>query len=466
MHANKWALLLLVMLLLISITPAQAASPVSSAAFQPWKIQLLKGDVGNVVNMSAAFVGQTEIPMISYSITGSTRIYRTFRATPAVTGNCGINNSWYCTYTQYDNLIPGSLSQMAVEQTTANTFTVGWAYSTGTMVHVVTIEFNNNMTLVGSPQEDVMQIGKFGASIVGAPSLQFDHGDYLIALTVEGSDDFYTQRLVFINYRTIKSQTCLNIDSNYYCSVVDQSIGMNSMGAPSFQLDSDSYAGIAYYKAGADFGLMFAYPHMDNPSVPHNCSTGILNWRCISILGDAGTTTIGREVRISRRAASGLQTAIAFTLQNSTGNILMHATFVGSGGNCGDDLDYLGGHELKWECHLPPSTKLLSTRSFSIAIDPLGYSVIAYEDALSDPSPVDLYLTYPPERKGGSGFDWPEQYIDGAPVTEVVTGGRAAIALNSQGFGFIAYLQAEDYGAADLKIAWQFSRIYLPLLRR
>jgi hypothetical protein len=157
---------------------------------------------------------------------------------------------------------------------------------------------------------------------------------------------------------------------------------------------------------------------------------------------------------------------IAFTFGNTSfGKYLFHAGFVGSGGNCGTDLNYLGVSVDMWKCNLIAFLGILD-RSYSIAVDPQGYSVIAYEYALTDDSPVDLYLAYPNARVGIAGPGWMEQQIDGAPSTLVDTGAQAALSLNSAGLGFIGYLQEEDYELPDLKITWQQFGNFLPLIKR
>ena len=59
------------MVFLLGATSAEAASSGSSAANQRWKVQLLKGGEDSVRNLSTAFVGVSQIPMLSYSKTGS-----------------------------------------------------------------------------------------------------------------------------------------------------------------------------------------------------------------------------------------------------------------------------------------------------------------------------------------------------------------------------------------------------------
>jgi hypothetical protein len=148
---------------------------------------------------------------------------------------------------------------------------------------------------------------------------------------------------------------------------------------------------------------------------------------------------------------------------------IWHAEYVGSGGNCGEEPTLYLGTIKRWHCtDVAILGDLASwyTPSFSIAVDPQGYSVIAYNDDPGDLAPVYLYVAYPKERVGIAGPGWIAQKIDGPPVTEVATGAQAALSLNSTGLGFIGYLQEEDYELPDLKIAWQQFQIFLPLIIR
>ncbi len=459
MKTKRWLPLLMVIIFLAGNSHAIAAPSASSVASMPWKVQLLKG-AETTVNLSTAFVGANEIPMLGYAKTGSYFIYFAFRATPARPGNCGLNNAWYCNYAaQTTAFMPSTLSAMATERKT-DTFLVGWAFSNGEKIRVFTIEYKNDMTFVASRLTDVVSLATLGGSLVGAPSLQIRNGKFFLAFTVLGNDDFWTHTLYYVAESVTANTTCQPTLSHYFCSPVDQSLGQSSMGAPSFQLASDGTTGMAYFKAGTNYGLMFAYIRTGHA----NCQSGSAYFRCISIF--ANVDAINRVGSVVKAAVGKTPSAraIAFTLQNATANILMHATFVGSGGNCGDDLNNLDVSVPMWKCNLVTAHEL-AQRSFSITIDPQGYPVIAYEDALADVAPVDLYLAYPNARLGLPGLDWVKQYIDGYPDTIVSTGGQVSLSLNSGGLGFIGYLQ-EDYPPPDLKIAWQWCRVALPLIKR
>ena len=235
MKTNRVILITLVMMILIGATSAEAASSGSLAATRPWTAQLLKGGEDSVRNLSTAFVGVSQIPMLSYSKTGSAYIYRAYTATSAVPGNCGPSNSWYCNQWFISGLVPGTVSPMATYQKTADTYLVQWAFSNGTMIRVASLELNNNMSYVTSSVQDLIQLNKFGGTLVGTPSLQIVAGHYKLAATIRDSSDLYGYKLVYMDYSFPNNTSCLDAGSQYQCDVIDSSNGLNSMGAPSLQ---------------------------------------------------------------------------------------------------------------------------------------------------------------------------------------------------------------------------------------
>jgi hypothetical protein len=465
MKANKVIHITLVLVFLLGATSAEAASSGSSTASQRWKVQLLKGGEDSIRNLSTAYVGISETPMLSYDKIGSPYIYRAYTATSAVPGNCGPNNGWYCNQWFISGLVPGTVSPMATWQKTADTHLVRWAFSTSTMIRGASLELNNNMSYVTSSLQDLIQLNKFGGTLVGSPSLQIMAGHYKIAATIRDNTDLYAYKLVYMTYASPNNTTCLDAGSNYQCDVIDSSNGSNSMGAPTLSMAANGMVGIEYSKAGTQFGLMYAYPHTSSSLYPSNCGTFLDPWRCISIFADVGTSTVGRDVKAAMGTAAD-HVGIAFTFGNASfGKYLFNASYVDSGGNCGTDLNFYGESVDKWNCKLIAFLGI-PDRSYSIAIDPQEYSVIAFEYASTDQSPVDLYLTYPNARVGIASPGWALQRIDSAPTTLITTGGQAALSINNTGFGFIGYLQEEDYVLPDLKITWQQFETFLPLIKR
>ena len=463
MKTNRVILLTMAVILFAGTISVGAAPSGNLAVNQPWKIQLFTSGLANIKNLSTAFVGDQQIPILSYSlnVAGDHYLYYAHPATTAAPGNCGLNNTWHCVKYWFGNLVPGTLSPINVSQKADKHILLQWAFETVGMIRGTAIELTPDMNYYTYTQGDLLKLSNFGGTLVGTPTLGFSGGRLEMAATIRDNTDIFVNKLVYMNYTIISNTSCLDGAAHYYCAVIDQSNGPNSIGAASLQVAPDGASGIAYTKNG---NLMFAYFHMSSGLVPSNCGPNGNTWRCISIFAGAGTTVVGNEPR-QAAGLTGSNRAIAFTLGNTSSKYLMHATFVGSGGNCGTDLDYLGHSVDMWKCNLLVFLGVFD-RSFSIAIDPQGYSVIAYEDAKDDYSPVDLYISYPKARLGLAGPGWTEQGIDGVSNLTVDTGAEAALSLNDAGLGFIGYLQEEDYELPDLKIAWQQFKTYLPFTKR
>jgi hypothetical protein len=467
MKAKKVIFLTLVLALLVSTTAVDAATLSATAANSPWTVQLLKGGEDGVRNLATAFVGKFQTPMLSYSRVGLHRIYQAYAATSAVPGNCGPNSTWYCTYWNDSALVPGTVSNMATGLYGPDSFGVKWVYQAGGYLRGATVERMNDMTPVTDDWEDLIQLSKFGGVLVGTPSLQMVGGHFRLAAIIRGGGDFPVYSLVYMYYiGNVANNTCKVSGFAYQCDVISTSVGYNSMGSPSFQMAPDGTVGIAYYYVKE---LKYAYPHTNTVHWPSNCGPGGNTWRCISIFAGTPTGTVGQVVKFAF-GPTGSDRGIVFTYDDTLIEVtLKHAEYVGSGGNCGSDKNRFGVTALRWKCtDVAILGDLASwyTPSFSIAVDPQGYSVIAYNDDPGDLAPVYLYVAYPKERVGIAGPGWIAQKIDGPPVTEVATGAQAALSLNSTGLGFIGYLQEEDYELPDLKIAWQQFQIFLPLIKR
>ncbi len=175
-----------------------------------------------------------------------------------------------------------------------------------------------------------------------------------------------------------------------------------------------------------------------------------------------------RGLSVSRNTAikQASQSIIAFTDDDVFLPLtLYHADYVGSGGNCGYDGSF-GGYVYKWQCDDLVLYYYQNTQSFSLDIDPDGYSVIAYDFTPVDLANRDLYIVYPNARIGNPNPGWTAQKIDGATVYDVETGALAAISLRDDGIGFISYLQKEAYEIDDLKIAFQTFRVMLPVVSK
>ena len=469
MKGKRLVLILTTLLLIMGVINAEAALPSAEAADWPWTVKAFDEDEDSVMNLSTTFVGAHEIPMFSYTKDdGKHRIYQAFLAPSKDLAICGPNNAWYCTYWWDKDLVPGTVSNVATLRYGSDTFGIKWAFKAGGKIRGATAELMNDLTLVTNTWEDLIDLGKFGGILVGAPSLQNKGGKFRLALTVRDNTDFYGHNLVYMYYSGVNNNSCLSSGSKYQCDVIEIAYGMGSIGAPSLQVSPDGKVGIAYYFVR---DLKYAYPFPE--SIPlqmryPNCGPGGDTWRCITIFDAVTPNTVGTKVK----QAVGLTDAdrgIAFTYHASLTNALKLAKYVGSGGNCGEDGKVFTNPILRWQCSDVDNIANHPSGTFSIAIDPEGFPVIAYDNTDDDMAPTSLHLSYPKARIGDSDPGWTRQTIDPAPHIDVNVGGQAALALNSDGLGFIAYRVDDGYNlTTPLKYALQqqtFS-IFMPLIQR
>ena len=463
MNTKRVKLLVIVMVFLTGVISVDAASLNSTAAQQPWTVQRIDGNVPDVWNLSTAFVGKNQVPMLSYTKTGSNRIYQVHLATEEVPGNCGPDQTWYCNYWQDLDLLEGTVSNLATFLYGPDTFGVKWAYGTtdGTL-RGATVEYLNDMTYVTQSWEDLIDLGKFGGILVGPPSLQVVGGWYRAAVTIRSGGGFPTYKLVYMYKTGIQNSSCVQSGTSLYqCDVIEEAIGYDSIGTPSLQVGSDQTVGIAYYKNGA---IKYAYPWTEGVIFrPVNCGPGDpKTYRCISI---SEISTVGQKVALAIGKDSS-ERGLVFAFSTTLFDGLKHANYVGSGGNCG--LDGLLGFDpiYRWQCDDIAGSGQVSDifdLTFSIDIDPEGFSVVAYEfdDKLS--------IIYPKARLGDSTSGWTSQVIDGNDFSE--TGNLPSISINNDGLGFIGYMQPTycsgpvciPDNSPNLKVALQRFNTYLPL---
>lgn len=466
MNKNKILIAFVTALIVITFT-VNATSFSATSVDQPWEVQFLQDSVDSgIKNISTAFGGGSQIPMVSWNI--GSEIYHAFPENAYFSGNCGQDNSWKCygiSASVTDVLSEGTVSQMATQHF-INTFVVGWVYKTSNnKLQGVKYEYSDSGEYLTRNWNDLIELNKFGGVLVGTPSLQFNGNNYHIALTIRSGGDFPTYKLVYLYKSSVNNTSCINAGSLYQCDVIEESTSPQVIGAPSLSLTPGGSVGIAYSKGNE---IKFAYPHTNTTFWPSNCGPGSpQTWRCISIKTESATGTLGKEPKFDFGATSS-EAGIVYTYDDTLiEKTLFHAAYVGSGGNCGSDKTSIGTTVFKWNCtDVDQFTYLSSTPSFSITIDPEGYSVIVYNNALGGMSPISLYIAYPKMRVGSTDSGWMREMIDGAPTTLIQTGAQASLSFNQSGLGLIAHLQEEDYQLPDLKIALQHTNIYLPMVIR
>ncbi len=149
--------------------------------------------------------------------------------------------------------------------------------------------------------------------------------------------------------------------------------------------------------------------------------------------------------------------------------LLKHAfSITGSSTTCG-----LPGSP-HWQCDTV-DTAGTGARGLSLAVDPAGYSVIAYENAPDEgPSSVKVaqMWIYGPGNCGvaGDANKWQCEWVEApAPATGgyVSMGAYVALTIDPDGLGRVAYSVDDDfYSTGSLRFAYQALPVYLPLVRR
>jgi hypothetical protein len=279
-------------------------------------------------------------------------------------------------------------------------------------------------------------------------------------------DEFGNAHVVFVtksnnHYKlTYAHETSTTTDTcggtvYWQCDVIQDVIGDQLGGQPTIVINASNSPRILYYNSAMD--LMLAYP---KPAfVPGTCLPD-LTFRCVFISNEIQSDS-DMDMAIDIDSS---QPHLAWTFTDSLSQTwVYHARYVGTGGNCGHDAyyNYLT-HQVdyadRWECHFAGSIGLDPPyKDISIAVDSNNNPVIAYNT--DNGSNYDLYVSY---GIPGDPYSYQHQKVDGKGVN---TGLEVDISLDMYDRGFIAYIEDREY-EPTLKIAFQDSYVYLPLIRR
>jgi hypothetical protein len=464
---------LVLAMLLGSSGAAQAAIPSADAATYPWEKYVINDNKPGVLNLSTAFVGNNQVPMMSWGETDKDIIYRAHRTLDG-DGNCGPDDAWNCLSAGATNLVDGTISNLATE-TFINTHVIRWAFQSGSNIRALTIEQHDDMSYATSSFLDLVDLNKFGGLLVGAPSLISDGLRYRMAFTAResGGGDFPLHQMVYMYYSGTANNSCKD-GSLYQCDVIQLAYGPGTIGPASLQVDPEGSVGIAYFYNGA---IKYAYPWSGIIFTrPANCGPGGDTWRCINIF-DTSTGTLGSVAKLAY-GSSNDAAGIVFSFKPVDKDFVMRAIYVGSGGDCGQDGTTLlpVNPIYRWSCNdVDAFIDDINMTTYSIFFDPEDYPVIAWNNKFTGDTRQRLYLAYPSARVGlGSG--WTKQIIDGNDWS--TTGMLAALSISNDGLGFIGYMQptyracGEIYCLLDsspnLKAALQVIALntYLPAIMR
>jgi hypothetical protein len=245
------------------------------------------------------------------------------------------------------------------------------------------------------------------------------------------------------------SGNCGGILKDWQCDPVD--ISFNSDIRSSLHISAGDNPSIAYFGGSRD--LMFA----TKGGGLYNCGVGN-TWSCqiVDSVGD-----VGLYPSFVRDVITGIPHIAYYDATNDT---LKYAKYVLSGGNCGDYNS--------WQCDtIDTMGSSVTDMGLSLALDPDGYPVIAYQQT-SESEPAVLKIARPAHRLGlpigNCGpqdlyYLWQCETIDDASANTSV-GNYLDLAVNSGGLAIIAYYESDSYHySGNLKIAYQLLNLYLPI---
>jgi len=285
----------------------------------------------------------------------------------------------------------------------------------------------------------------------------------------QGDIRFY--RLVYMQYVGGNDNTsCSSTPSGYQCDVIESGA---SIASPSLAYAGED-TGIAYVKGNA---VRYAYPWdppIYPPDRPVNCGTEDNPWRCIDIVNPSGGATVGSRVALAH-GSDDTHAEIVYSIRPTTKDMLMRASYVGSGGDCGGDGNTIGPSPqpvYRWNCRdVDAFIDNLADTTFAVTFDPNDFPVVSWNNKYTGDSAQRLYISYPAARVG-EGTGWKKQVVDGNAYS--TTGIWNDISINSAGLTSIAYIQPVfracptcPVDATDnLKVTRQFFKTYLPLIQK
>jgi hypothetical protein len=426
---------------------AQAGPPLSAQSNAPWFIETIESTpmvyVGRYVSVDVR-QGSAPIMISHYDATnGDLRMAR-FQE---VGGNCGPHNRWHCTLRDGDVGDVGQYSSLALGPILPIWKSSVAYYDAGDGA----LDYEG---IVGSAP------GGIGFGPIDSPGLAgFTAGKYA-SLALDSSGDphiAYNYRTPvsggqeFLKYATATPGGTGNCGSGlqegkWQCDTIDS--GAVSRGRyASLDLNGANTPGIAYYN-GFSHDLWWA---REGGTAP-NCGPGGNTWTCLEVDTEGDVGMFASHVWDD---SSGIPSIAYF---DATNEALKIATFVLSGGNCGfgsgwqcDEIDDMGANISD------------DHQRISMALDPSGYPVIAYQQT-SDVGPAVLKVARPAVALGlDHGNCGPEDPFSTWQCDTMDAGGTHSsvghyldIAVNGAGLATIAYYEADSYNlSGNLKVAYQ-----------
>lgn len=422
---------------------------------------------------SIAYSPINDLPYISYydSVNGNLMLTH---YTPDGSGNCGIDNLWYCEVVDGDGLNGHSGNDVGQYSS------LDFYYNTATRVWKIGISYYDATQKV-LRYAAYIYIPLMGGSwdyVTITPPLAGQEGDG--KFTSIKYDQNGNPHIAYLSWRfilvgvveflTIASPVSSGGNCGYgddagkwECTEIDDGAGKYA----SLDIDYSDQVYIAYYDHGYH-NLNYAY----YIGIGGSCLNG---WECTMIDGDG--TDVGTFASIKAKQNSYDSIHIAY-YDATNGKLKYTTSGWTSDGNCGPGNS--------WYCMnvdtMGTGTGMAQT-GISLEIDSVGAPIIAYQNASEDLSPAKLGIARPAyvykgtnnqgncggSLPGGVFSYWFCKTLDTAGYGKgyISVADHVSLALGPDGRAAIAYYEYDSYNLKTaLKVAYQRPSNYLPVIIR
>ncbi len=458
-------------LLCLGVIPAAAQAHPSAgiqseqAAFEDWDSQVFRANF-SASNISTVSVLPNNIPVIGYLLGGDHFLHYTFPAYSGI-GGCGPGNTWECSAFSVESIDTSHASKMAARSFDGY-FQIGWVYEwTDNDLWVLTQKYDDEFQKIGSADSHkLVDLDNAAGYIKGRPALVYDAAGISRAIYIYHINSTNRDRLMYIHYINSSNSSC-GFTSIMQC---DPILTLDGIGdTPMLGLNQSNDPRIAYYDVPRD-RMTYAYPQSSLLMHP-NCGPGDDTWRCVTI-AEGTSGLIGARFDMAGSSLSEelhpFHLLYSYTNDMTSQPQLIHAHYVGSGGNCGEDYGASGALAYRWQCDaiVTYNTAPL-TLWFSLQVDQNDNPVFAYA---TGGEVSHVAWAFPVERTEGllegncgpGGTSWYCQVIFSSSID---AGNQVSLLLNHSGVGFLAFVEDREY-EPYLWISTQTIHTYFPFVKR
>lgn len=470
----------LVVFPLAGVQSALAGQGVNPSAFIPWRSENAYA-VSSPEYISVGFSftkshPQQKFPLVSYTLADEPNQIYFMHPADVYVGDCGEGFTWNCSILDAD-AAQGTISRL---QTYAflNTFKVGWVYkdrlADENRLHWV--ELTEGLENAGEGDGLIIDYDLY--DINGQNWTQFDpasiaydeFGNLHMAVILQYSS---MRKLIYAHKLTSGEPTtpCNNeLNTRYQCDIiVENNTGMRDVN---LVLNSDNQPRISWFNF-YPHSLMYAYPQSNSNYHP-NCGPGGNTWRCITIEASSSELNFypdGEIPQIDMAIGPASPHMIIEGWDQTENAHILHAEFVGYGGNCGEDFALISVNPVlyglvnRWSCSSflwDPEGGAPLFNDFSLKVDSYDYPLIALNRLVGVSHQVGV--VYDAERRGGTPGTW---YFDDAVAYGFFNVGRGLALAIGQNDSLLMGYTIPGLTEQELIIAIQdVSKVFIPIVRR